>query len=111
MRVCGIVITAAVVMLGTLAPVSAQGLSELHSKVIVGKKICFADHYHSGSSNGQSSREAAEKAAIRSWVDFTSWEYGRQWGDFWTAVGRRIKCGGSGNNWSCDVEARPCRWR
>lgn len=89
-------------------PGQAQDLASMHSKVRVGGKLCFADHSHSGSSSGQRSRKAAELEAIRSWQDFTAWEYGRTWGSYSLAVGKSMSCS-AGGSWSCSVEARPCR--
>lgn len=89
---------------------AAQTLADMHAKVRVGGKLCFADHSHSGSSSGHSSRKAAEMAAIRSWQDFTAWEYGSAWGSYSTAVGKSMNCSGGGS-WGCNVDARPCRSR
>ncbi|MDX2156126.1 MAG: hypothetical protein SFW09_06415 [Hyphomicrobiaceae bacterium] len=92
-------------------PAAAQGLSDLHEKVRVGAKVCFVDHFHSGSSAGHRSKKEAEIAAIRSWQDFTGWEYGSAWGNFRMAESRGIKCDGGGSSWGCNVQARPCRRR
>ncbi len=88
---------------------AAQNMSDLHAKVRVGTKLCMADHYHSGNSADQPSKAAAEKAAIRNWEEFTSWEYGGAWGSYAAAVGKTVKCSGSGSSWGCFIEARPCR--
>ena len=87
------------------------GLVGLHSKVVIGRKLCMSDHYHSGNSTGQPSKKAAEVAAIRSWQDFTGWEYGGAWGNYQNAESKRLSCSGSGRDWSCSVDARPCRKR
>lgn len=94
------------------SPVAAQetGLSGLHAKVRVGNKICFADHYHNGSSSGHKTRKAAEAAAISDWAGFTSWEYGNAWGQFGMAESKSISCSNVGG-WGCQLEARPCRRR
>lgn len=92
-------------------PASAQGLTDLHTKVRVGNKICFSSHYHDGSGSGNS-RKGAEADAVKSWQGFTGWEYGSAWGNFWIAEGRGIKCEqSSANAWSCHVQARACRRR
>ena len=88
---------------------SAQ-MSDLHDKVRVGGKLCFSDHSHSSSSAGHASRKAAEMAAIRSWQDFTAWEYGGTWASYSRAVGKSMSCSGGGS-WGCNIEARPCRDR
>ena len=90
---------------------AAQGLSDLHSHVRVGNRVCFADHFHTGNSGGQSSRRAAERAAIQSWQDFTGFEYGAAWGRFSLAASKSVRCSPSGSSWSCEVAARPCRRR
>ena len=86
----------------------AQGMADLHDKVRTGGKLCFSDHSHSGSSAGHSSRKSAEREAIRSWQDFTAWEYGGSWASYNMAAGKSMSCSGGGT-WSCSVEARPCR--
>ena len=44
--------------------------------------VCYTDHFHYGSSLGQSSRRAAEIAAIGSWESFVDFEYGSSWARF-----------------------------
>ena len=46
---------------------SAQALEDLHTQRPEAGRWCMADHFHSGSSNGNSSRAVAEAAAISSW--------------------------------------------
>lgn len=92
-------------------PVAAQGLLDLHDKVRVGSKLCLADHYHDGSSSGHKTRDAAEAAAVKTWQEFTAWEYGSAWGNFWIAANRGVKCDQSGGGWSCNVQAKPCKRR
>lgn len=89
----------------------AQGLTDLHSKVRVGNKICFSDHYHDGSSSGHKTKAAAEAAAVKTWADFTAWEYGSAWANFWIAAGRGVKCDQSSGSWSCHVQAKACKRR
>jgi hypothetical protein len=86
----------------------AQGMEDLHSKVRVGGRVCMADHYHDGSGSGPT-RAAATSAAIRAWIDFTAWEYGRRWGSYAASVSKRVSCSGSPGNYSCNVSSRPCR--
>ncbi len=85
------------------------GLDGLHSKVRVGGRLCMADHFHVGSGSG-STRAAAERAAIRAWIDFTAWEYGRRWGSYAASVSKRVSCSGGPGNYSCNVSSRPCRY-
>jgi hypothetical protein len=89
------------------AQADETGIAGIHSWVKVGHKTCFEDHYHSGSGNG-TTKAAAEKEAIQSWADFTAWEYGTTWGRYSLAVSKSMKCEKL-DNWSCYVEARPCR--
>jgi hypothetical protein len=86
----------------------AQGLDELHSKVRVGGRICMADHFHDGSGTGRTVAQA-QAAAIRAWIDFTAWEYGRRWGSYGASVSKRMSCSGGAGSYSCSVSSRPCR--
>jgi hypothetical protein len=99
-------------MLGVAAgPAQAQdtGLAGMHSWVRAGGKTCLADHYHDGSGSG-ATRAQAQAAAIRSWIDFTAWEYGRRWGSYSAAVSKSMSCSGSRGSFSCSTSARPCRY-
>lgn len=84
------------------------GIAAIHAWVKVGRKTCMADHFHDGSGTGPT-RAKAESAAIRSWTDFTAWEYGNPWGRYTNAVSKKMTCSRDGGSWSCAVEARPCR--
>jgi hypothetical protein len=92
------------------APVQASetGVAGIHSWVRVGGKTCLLDHYHDGSGSG-ASKAAAQASAIRSWADFTAWEYGSSWGRYGLAVGKSMNCSGGGGSWSCNTSARACR--
>lgn len=85
------------------------GLDSLHAQVRIGSRICMLDHFHNGSSSGQPSRKHAEAVAIRTWVDFTVWEYGPPWGSWKLAETKRVSCSQTGGSWSCTLEARPCK--
>ena len=87
----------------------AAALDWLHDQRVESGRVCMSDHFHSGESSGQPTRQAAERGAAGSWSSFTSLEYGPEWGNFNLAGSKSIKCSGSGNSWSCSVEARPCR--
>jgi hypothetical protein len=91
------------------APYEEEGLTGLHAKVRIGGKLCLADHTHQGQSSGALTRKAAEAAAIRSWSEFTSWEYSRAWGNFQLAMDKSMTCSQNGTTWGCVVEAQPCR--
>lgn len=90
---------------------SAQGLDFLHEQRPEGGRICMTDHFHYGSSNGEPTRAAAEKAAIASWAGFTVLEYGNNWGSWRIAASKKMNCSQSGTGWSCNAEARPCKPR
>jgi hypothetical protein len=100
---------AAVAALCSAGTAVAQGLDFLHDQRAEGGRWCMADHYHQGSSSGQATRAAAERAAIASYSSFTAWEYGNSWGSWRIAAGRKMGCSQSGGSWGCDIEARPCR--
>jgi hypothetical protein len=65
------------------------------------------DHFHYGNGSG-ATRAQAQREAVQAWVDFTGWEYGNVWGRYAMAASKKMTCSHS-ENWSCDVEARPCR--
>lgn len=85
------------------------GLASIHKLRRERGRICMADHWHYGSSGTQSSKRAAQRAAMRSWQDFTALEYGSDWARYNRAGSRKINCSRAAAGWSCDVEARPCK--
>jgi hypothetical protein len=107
-------VTAGALALGLImvpdGAVQAQGtgLDALHDKVRVGGKLCMRDHFHDGSGSGPT-RAAAQRAAIRAWIDFTAWEYGGRWGSYAAALSKSMSCSGGPGNFSCQTSARPCR--
>src|SRR5262245_4450859 len=82
---------------------AAQGLDFLHEQRAEGGRWCMIDHVHQGTSNGQSSRAAAERAAIASYTSFTAWEYGNNWGSWRIAASRKVSCSQSGGGWGCSI--------
>lgn len=84
------------------------GIAAIHAWVKVGRKTCMADHFHDGSGTG-ATRATAERAAIRSWTEFTAWEYGDPWGRYSMAASKKTTCSQESPTWRCAVEARPCR--
>jgi hypothetical protein len=112
-RLLGIGAGCAITLALSMTAASAQdgGMSDLHAKVRVGNKICFANHFHYGSSGGLATKKAAEAEAIRSWAGFVAWEYGNAWANIRLAVSKGISCSNSTGSWSCNLEARPCRRR
>lgn len=85
------------------------GLATMHEWRRERGRLCMTDHWHYGSSGSQRSRATAQRAAIRSWVDFTNLEYGTTWARWGRAASKRMTCSRSGTGWNCDVEARPCK--
>jgi hypothetical protein len=105
-----IVAAAAAASVGVPSPLADEtGLASMHPWRREGGRICMSDHWHYGSSGPQPSRGIAQRVAIRAWAEFTDLEYGSSWARFYRAGSRRMNCSRSGRNWSCDVEARPCR--
>lgn len=97
----------------TAAPINRlaaeeTGVAGIHSWVKIGRRTCLADHFHTGNGNGASLR-MAQAAAIRSWTDFTAWEYGGSWGRYSLAMSKSMKCERSSGGYSCTTDARPCR--
>lgn len=78
-------------------------------------KVCRSNlgieaHFHAA--NGVSSdKAAAQTKAIRDWSRFTSFEYGRRWGNWSLAVDHSMTCAHDGNAgvWRCRAEAQPCK--
>lgn len=85
------------------------GLAAMHDMRREGGRLCFTDHFHYGSSNGEKNIKAAQAAAIRSWADFVVFEYDPSWASFGKASSKEVKCAPGSGGWSCDVSARPCR--
>jgi hypothetical protein len=106
--VSGLVLASGVLIAATgIARAEETGLASIHTWVKAGRKTCLADHFHNGSGNG-ATRALAERAAVQSWADFTAWEYGGSWGRYALAASKKMTCSRD-ENWSCDLEARPCR--
>ena len=87
------------------------GLASMHAWVKVGKRTCYAEHTHYASSVGHRDKRTAMAAAAKSWTEFTSWEYGTDWGNFNNANAKQATCTQSASGWACDVQGRPCRGR
>ena len=108
LTLAGVIALAASLGQGVPAQAGETGVASIHSWVKIGGKTCLVDHYHDGSGTG-SSRASAQAAAIRSWAEFTTWEYGNSWGRYGLAVGKSMNCSGGGGSWSCNTSARACR--
>jgi hypothetical protein len=85
------------------------GVASLHDmKYETGRRVCMTDHFHDGSGVGKTRKEA-EAVAKRSWIEFTVFEYGTDWGSFERAESPATECSEAGDKWSCVTTARPCR--
>jgi len=84
------------------------GFAYSHNLRKEGGRLCMSDHYHQGSGEGRT-KPAARAAAIRSWADFTNFEYGTAWARFSVAKSATTRYTKSDKGWSADVDARPCR--
>ena len=88
----------------------ATAQQTLHDEVRVGKLSCMTDHYHFGSSKGQTSKKAAEADAVASYSNFVDFEYGGAYASWKAAAGKTVDCSKDGSGlWGCTVSARPCR--
>ncbi|MDX2307948.1 MAG: hypothetical protein NW216_06910 [Hyphomicrobium sp.] len=111
LRALTLAAAATTVSMGTLsASANAQdgGLAGMHDQRRERGRLCMSDHFHSGSGVGKT-KEAAKAAAIRSWADFTAFEYGNRWASFSIAGSKGISYTKENAGWSATVEARPCR--
>ena len=86
------------------------GFASMHDLRKERGKLCMIGHFHHGSSSVQKSKRKAKREAIISWQDFTDFEYGSDWATFSRATEKGISCSRIGG-WSCDVQARPCRYK
>ncbi|WP_409560427.1 hypothetical protein RLW55_12870 [Hyphomicrobium sp. B1] len=103
---------AAAVVVACAVPALADetGLAAIHAQQRErGNKTCFVDHYHYGSSSGRATKKAAIASAIKSWADFTDFEYGSTWAHWGLASSKTVTCSGGDGSWGCDINARPCR--
>lgn len=81
----------------------------LHSMGRVGNRLCLLEHSHAGSSSGHPTEKAARAAAVKSWAEFTAWEYGTDWANIRKANRAQIRCSQSSSGWGCDLDAYPCK--
>jgi hypothetical protein len=99
-------------LISVVIPVSASaqevsGLAAMHDMRREKGRLCMSDHWHSGSGTG-ATKAAAQKAAVRSWIDFTDLEYGGRWASFSNAASKKVSYSKESSGWSASVEARPC---
>ena len=99
-------------LMGQVVSADDTGLaSALHQLKTEKRKLCMVGHFHTGTSESQKTRRLAMKIAIRNWEDFTSWEYGTDWGRFKQAENKGRLCNKMAKSWECSVQARPCKRR
>lgn len=84
------------------------GIDKIHAQARVGGKVCMIRHEHGGDGT-MPSEGGAEAAAIRAWEVFTADEYGTAWGEYELAAAKKMRCTPSGDAWTCQTTARPCR--
>ena len=106
-------LTAALILSLSIVTVShafanETGMASAHSWRSKGNKTCFEDHAHTGGADGRT-KNAAKKAAIREWREFTAWEYGSNWAIYRRASGMTVSYTKAEVGWSARVEARACR--
>jgi hypothetical protein len=85
------------------------GLHKIHAVKMMGGKLCMTEHEHAGESPPSGSKAVAMKLAVNKWILFTADEYGKRWGSYAAAVGKKESCTGAAGNVVCLVVARPCR--
>jgi hypothetical protein len=95
-------------LIATSALADDTGFAYSHDLVKDGGRLCMKDHFHSGYGDGPT-KSAAERAAIRSWAEFTAFEYGTVWARYSLAKSRATKYTKADKGWSANVDARPCR--
>ena len=103
--------TAFLIGIGMAIASSAQaddtGLADLHDLRREKGKLCMTDHWHYGNGTG-STHKIAQAAAVSSWASFVDLEYGSDWARSSKAGSRKVSCS-QGSEWTCQVEARPCK--
>ena len=91
-----------------IAIAQETGMAGMHEQRREGGKTCMSSHVHTGSGSGPT-KDAARQAAIRSWIDFTAFEYGNAWASFANAAAATTRYTKEESGWSATVDARPCR--
>lgn len=104
---CAAVLTG-LIMASSASTAEESGLAASHDLAKEGGRLCMSNHGHSGSGTG-ASKQSARASAIRSWIEFTGFEYGRAWASFAAAAGSSTRYTKEASGWSATVEGRPCR--
>ena len=91
------------------AQASETGFVNMHNLARYGSYLCTVTHEHTGLGKVKRNKRLALRSAIRSWSEFTAWEYGSTWGKWRYARGKSVFCDGNKGQISCSVIARPCK--
>jgi len=108
MRITTLILATGMIAVPIAASAQESGLAAMHDLRREAGKLCMSDHYHWGNGSG-STKAAAQKDAIRSWIDFTALEYGARWASFARAASKKTSYTKESSGWSATVEGRPCR--
>lgn len=104
----GIAVAAGIAIAASGVRADDTGFAYAHDLRKEHGKLCMTGHWHSGSGTG-SSKAAAKRAAMRSWIDFTNFEYGSVWARYGRAASKSVRYAKESSGWSATVEGRPCR--
>lgn len=74
-----------------------------------GGTVCFASHFHYGTSREQIDPEVGKQLALVTWSEFVSFEYGTMYADYALAQSKSAHCEHKAGQWTCTIQARPCR--
>jgi len=85
------------------------GFITIHELRREGRLYCTSSHTHVGTGTVQRTKRRATRSAAREWSEFTTWEYGSDWGRWRNARGKTVSCTGRRGAITCTVEARPCK--
>jgi hypothetical protein len=108
MRIASLILVTGLIAAPIAASAQETGMASMHDQRREAGKLCMTDHYHWGNGSG-STKSSAQKAAIRSWIDFTALEYGSRWASFANAASKKTSYTKESSGWSATVEGRPCR--
>lgn len=99
--------------------VSTMSISDAALAITWGKRqpdgmvcrVLFGKPHDHGSYGRANTQSGALAAAHKRWVWFTSFEYGKRWGNWNLARRKKVECGPSRRGgWKCEVEGQPCRY-
>ena len=107
LRLCAGLMFALAIAAGP-AVADETSLAYSHDLAQEGGRLCMSNHGHTGSAAG-STKPAARAAAIRSWAEFTNFEYGTAWASFSASAGSSTRYTKEASGWSATVDARPCK--